>query len=200
MLGGIFGAKLYFAVDVSLRTGIPFSELLFSREGITWYGGLIGGAAATAIGCRIHGLSLRRYASCIAVALPVGQAIGRLGCFLVGDDYGRVTDMPWGVIFPRGLPPTVLPVHPTQLYEAIWLLPVAALLWRRRHLSPFLVGEYLALNGLGRIVIEHWRVNPTVALGLTEPQWIGAGLILFGAVGWGLSWQRDREANDAPDG
>jgi prolipoprotein diacylglyceryltransferase len=75
-------------------------------------------------------------------------------------------------------------VHPTQLYEVAWLLPVAALLWSRRRKSPFLFGEYLAANGLGRIVIESWRVNPKVALGFTEPQWIGLVLIVAGASGW----------------
>src|SRR5215468_2402415 len=155
MLGGILGAKLYFAVDTHLRDGEPFASLLFARAGLTWYGGLLGGAA-----------------------------LGAIGCFLVGDDYGGRTELPWGVRFPEGSPPTDVPVHPTQLYEVAWLLPVAALLWARRRRSPFLFGEYLALNGLGRLVIEHWRVNPRVALGLTEPQWIGIALVVAGVGGW----------------
>jgi len=57
-------------------------------------------------------------------------------------------------------------------------------LWWRRKKSPFLFGEYLALNGLGRLIIENWRVNEKVAAGLTEPQWIGAGLIALGISGW----------------
>ena len=77
----------------------------------------------------------------------------------------------------------------------IWLLPVAALLWSRRKKSPFLFGEYIALNGLGRIVIENWRVNPAVALGLTEPQWIGVGLVVAGVGGWlYFHFQRAAEA------
>ena len=185
MLGGIAGSKLYFAVDVSLRTGASFTSLLFARDGITWYGGLVMGTLVGAIGCRVHGIPIKTFANCTAVAGAVGQALGRVGCFLVGDDYGRVTDLPWGIEFPEGSPPTLAgPVHPTQLYEIAWLLPVAGLLWLRRRKSPFLFGEYLALNGLGRIVIESWRVNPKVALGLTEPQWIGAGLIALGAGGW----------------
>jgi len=184
MFGGIVGSKLYFAIDVHLRTGTAFSELLFAREGITWYGGLIGATLVGAIGCRIHGIPVKTFADCTAVAGPIGQSIGRLGCFLVGDDYGSRTDLPWGVHFPRGAPPTDGPVHPTQLYEVAWLLPVAALLWTRRRRSPFLFGEYLALNGLGRVGIEYWRVNPRVALGLTEPQWIGIALIVLGVGGW----------------
>jgi phosphatidylglycerol:prolipoprotein diacylglycerol transferase len=136
------------------------------------------------IGCRIHHLPVKAFADCTAVAGAVGQALGRIGCFLVGDDYGRPSTLPWAVAFPEGAPPTLERVHPTQLYEVAWLLPVAAVLWSRRRKSPFLFGEYLMANGLGRLVIESWRVNPKVALGLTEPQWIGLGLIAAGASGW----------------
>jgi len=184
MLGGVLGSKLYFAIDVGLRTGAPFSELFFARAGITWYGGLIGGTAAGCLGCVIHGVPIIKMMNCGAVAGAVGQALGRVGCFLVGDDYGKVSELPWALAFPKGSPPTHERVHPTQLYEAAWLLPVGALLWARRKRSPFLFGEYLALNGLGRITIETWRVNPAVALGLTEPQWIGVALVAIGMASW----------------
>jgi phosphatidylglycerol:prolipoprotein diacylglycerol transferase len=137
-------------------------------------------------------VSVRLYAEAVAVGAAVGQAIGRVGCFLVGDDYGRATDLPWGVAFPQGAPPTLDPVHPTQLYETAWLLAGAALLWRRRTRSPFLFGEYLILNGVGRFFIEMLRVNPRVALGLTEPQWIALGLIVLGGVGWAYYGSRPR--------
>ncbi|MCZ6569691.1 MAG: prolipoprotein diacylglyceryl transferase [Deltaproteobacteria bacterium] len=184
MLGGVAGSKLYFAVDVHLRTGIPFTDLLFARDGITWYGGLIAATAAGAIGSRIHGVSVLTVMNCTAVAGAVGQSLGRVGCFLVGDDYGVVTDLPWGVAFPQGAPPTLERVHPTQIYEILWLLPVAAVLWRRRHTSPFLFGEYLAANGCGRIFIEMLRVNPKVAFGLTEPQIVGVALLVLGGGSW----------------
>ena len=99
---------------------------------------------------------------------------------MVGDDYGRATDLPWGIAFPNGLPPVDYPVHPTQIYESVWLFLVAAILWRRRKKSPSLMGEYLILNGLGRTIIEHWRLNPRVALDLSEAQWIGVALVVFG--------------------
>jgi phosphatidylglycerol:prolipoprotein diacylglycerol transferase len=184
ILGGVFGSKLYFAFDNWILYDQPFFSLLLSRGGITWYGGLIGGTLSGAIGAYRHGIDIKILADCTAPAGAVGQAIGRIGCFLVGDDYGRASDVPWAVAFPEGAPPTLERVHPTQLYEVLWLLPVAALLWSRRNKSPFLFGEYLALNGLGRIVIETWRVNPRVALGLTEPQWIGVALVAIGVSGW----------------
>jgi phosphatidylglycerol:prolipoprotein diacylglycerol transferase len=184
MVGGIGGSKLYWAIDVSIRTGDPFLSLLLMRDGITYYGGLIGGTLAVWLGCRFHGVPPKPLSSCVAPALAVGQALGRIGCFLVGDDYGQVTAVPWGIAFPRGAPPTLEAVHPTQLYEMLWLFGVAGLLWRRRRTSPFLFGEYLALNGFGRFWIEWVRVNEPVALGLTEPQWIGIALVIVGSAMW----------------
>jgi len=180
MIGGVAGSKLYYAVDVSIREGLPFASLLFARDGITWYGGLIAGVAIGAIGCRLNKIPVTTFMNCCAVSVALGQAIGRIGCFLVGDDYGHVTDVPWAMSFPLGAPPTNNLVHPTQLYEVAWLLPVAFCLWKRRRSSPFLFGEYMILNGIGRIVVEIWRVNDRVFIGLTEAQWIGATLIGLG--------------------
>jgi phosphatidylglycerol:prolipoprotein diacylglycerol transferase len=184
MLGGVVGAKLYYAVDVSLREGMPFRDLLFAREGLTWYGGLLGGIAAAAVGCRRYGLPFFTWLNCVCVGAAVGQALGRVGCFLVGDDYGGPTGLPWGFAFPEGAPPVLDRVHPTQLYETAWLLLAAGVLWRRRRASPFLAGEYLVWNGVGRFAIEMLRLNPRVALGLTAAQWIAIGLVASGSVGW----------------
>jgi phosphatidylglycerol---prolipoprotein diacylglyceryl transferase len=185
MAGGIGGAKLYYTIDMTLQEGGAWQDYLFSRGGLTWYGGLIGAIVVGAIGCRIHRVPILGYMNAVAVGTAVGQALGRVGCFLVGDDYGRVTDVPWAVAFPQGSPPTLDPVHPTQIYEMLWLLVVAGFLWRRRFVSPFLFGEFMALNGVGRFFVEMLRVNPRVALGLTEPQWIAIGLIVLGMAGWG---------------
>jgi phosphatidylglycerol:prolipoprotein diacylglycerol transferase len=197
MLGGVFGSKLYYAIDVSIREGYPFFELLLDRAGMTWYGGLMGGALMGIIGAKVNKVPVGTFAKNVAPALAVGQSFGRIGCFLVGDDYGKVTDVPWGVAFPKGAPPTLEPVHPTQLYEVAWLLPVAAVLWVRRNKSPWLIGEYLMANGLGRLVIEHWRVNERVALGLTEPQWIGILLFVAGLSGWIYQWRKKADGAEA---
>jgi phosphatidylglycerol:prolipoprotein diacylglycerol transferase len=184
MVGGIGGSKLYFAVDVWLRDGIPFTQLLFAREGITFYGGLLGAIALVILGTRIHGIPTGRFFECVCLGGALGQAIGRLGCFLVGDDYGRPTELPWGIAFPAGAPPTLDPVHPTQLYEMAWLLGVTAVLWARRRHSPLLWGEYLVLAAIGRFSIEFVRTNPRVALGLSEAQWIAIALASVGALSW----------------
>jgi len=184
MFGGILGSKLYFAIDVSVRKDLDFLPLLLARDGITFYGGLIGGFLAGWLACRIHGVPLKIYTDSVAVTLLVGQALGRIGCFLVGDDYGKVTDLPWGIAFPEGAPPTLDPVHPTMLYEMVWLLLGAALLWRRRRRSPSLWAEYMVWNGAGRFVVEFWRVNDPIVAGLTEPQVIAMALVLSGGALW----------------
>ena len=184
MVGGIGGAKLYFAVDVSLREGIPFTQLLFAREGITFYGGLIGAILACLVAARVHAIPTNALFNCLAMAAAIGQALGRIGCFLVGDDYGRPTDGPFGIAFPQGAPPTLDAVHPTQLYESAWLFAVTGFLWARRNHSPRLWAEYLMLAGIGRFAVEFLRVNPRVMLGLSEAQLIAVTMFTVGALSW----------------
>ena len=98
----------------------PILELLLSR-GLSWCGGLIGG-----VGVGLAHIALKRWpiVAILAAATPAlafGHLIGRIGCFLVGDDYGTPSTLPWAVAFPEGLPPTTVPVHPTQLCEAMGL-------------------------------------------------------------------------------
>lgn len=182
MVGGVLGAKLYYATDFWWREGDPFWGSLFSRGGLVFYGGLIGGALGGYVGCRTLRVPAIPFANAAAISLAVGQAIGRIGCFLVGDDYGLKTDLPWGVAFPEGLPPIDVPVHPTMLYETLWLTLVSSFLWWRRRRSASVMGEYLVLNGIGRAVIEHWRLNARIAFNLSEAQWIGVALVVFGSV------------------
>jgi phosphatidylglycerol:prolipoprotein diacylglycerol transferase len=118
-------------------------------------------------------------------ALAIGHAIGRIGCFLVGDDYGRPTDLPWGVAFPQGLPPTTDRVHPTQLYEMVALLIVGALLirWRRTGAPDAVVlGRYLVLAGAIRFAIVFVRVNVRVLGPFTVAHLVSAALVVIGAI------------------
>jgi phosphatidylglycerol---prolipoprotein diacylglyceryl transferase len=129
-------------------------------------------------------LPLMTVLSAAAPALTLGQAIGRIGCFLVGDDYGRPTTLPWGIAFPEGLPPTTERVHPTQLYEAVALFAMTVLLLglRRRGARNHVVfGSYLLAAGGMRFLIELVRVNEVVFLGLTTAQLFSAAIVVFGA-------------------
>ena len=191
VIGGLLGAKLwYVAEQLAREPALSAFELLTSRGGITWYGGFLGGAILGLSAARVNKVPLLAAANCAAPSLAIGQALGRVGCFLVGDDYGRVSDVPWAVAFPQGLPPTLEPVHPTMLYETFWLLPVGAFLWWRRGRSPFLFGEYLVLSGIGRLTIESYRLNPTLIGPFTNAQVVALLCISIGAGGW--LWLRSR--------
>jgi len=118
-------------------------------------------------------------------ALAVGHAIGRVGCFLVGDDYGRPSGLPWAVAFPEGLPPTAVPVHPTQIYEAVALMGIAWALvrWRRSGVKDVVVlGWYFILAGSTRFAIEFIRVNERVVGPLTLAHLISLILVAVGTA------------------
>lgn len=164
IFGGMLGAKLLW-VSEHLDEG-GFFELLLSRGGMSWFGGFAGGLLAGILLIRMRRLPLVPVLAAATPALAIGHAIGRVGCLLVGDDYGTPTDLPWGVAFPQGLPPTDVPVHPTMMYEAILLVPLAWLLirMRRRKAPPSVVlGFYLAAAGAIRFAIEFLRINERVA-------------------------------------
>jgi len=181
---GVIGSKLYYATEFALRGERFFFDALFDRSGMVWFGGLIAGTLGVALATRIHRIPTGGVAAAVANAAPFGQAFGRVGCFLVGDDYGRPTDAWYGIAFPEGAPPTTDRVHPTQLYEVAWVLLIGAFLWRRRRASPFLFAEYAFLAGLGRFFVEILRVNPPLAFGLSGAQLIGIAMMAIGAGAW----------------
>jgi phosphatidylglycerol---prolipoprotein diacylglyceryl transferase len=183
VIGGLLGAKLLWTVEHA-REG-PISELLCSRGGLSWYGGLIGGVGAGLVYIVIKGWPVVPTLSAATPALAFGHLIGRIGCFLVGDDYGTPSNLPWAVAFPRGLPPTTVPVHPTQLYEAIGLGVLGWLLlrWRRSGVpDPIVLGRYLAGAGTLRFVIEFIRVNKRVAFGLSVAHLVSLAAIAVGTA------------------
>jgi phosphatidylglycerol---prolipoprotein diacylglyceryl transferase len=199
VIGGIVGAKLWY-VAVAQDPGA-----LLSRGGLVWYGGFIGGTAAVILnGWRLK-VPIRWTMQLVAPALPAAYALGRIGCFLVNDDYGRPTDLPWAVKFPQGLPPstaasmeqlfgipvapgtdpaTVLAVHPTQIYEAILMLAAFMLLWSlRKGGRPigWIFGLYLVIAGVERFFIEILRAKDDRFLGpFTLAQLTSVVLILIG--------------------
>ncbi len=182
-LGGLVGAKLMWVVEFSGRA--PIQDLLFSRAGLSWFGGLLGGLIA-GIGLIVA----RRWPlipslAAAAPAVAVGHMLGRIGCFLVGDDYGTPSDLPWAVAFPQGAPPIDVAVHPTQLYEAIFL---GWLAWwlvrlRKRGASDYrILGTYLVLAGAFRFLVEFIRVNDPVLFGATLAQVFSTALMIAGGI------------------
>lgn len=183
LLCGFAGAKILYAAEHYGEE--PLAALLLSRSGASWFGGLLGGLGGALVVMRARRLPLMAVLSAATPALALGHAIGRVGCFLVGDDYGRPTSLPWGVAFPLGLPPTLERVHPTQVYEMIPLVVLAWLLvrWRRRGVADRVVlGRYFVAAGGLRFLLEFVRINKVVALGLTTAQWVALALVVTGAV------------------
>lgn len=204
LIGGIVGAKLYYVFlnwDLTVRD--PFG-MLFSRAGLVWYGGFLGGAAGVILAIRRRGEAIPPLADAIAPALALGYAVGRIGCFLVGDDYGRPTDSWVGIAFPQGAPPStagnlrhafgvsvpaavpdsaVLSVHPTQLYEVAMSLVIFAVLWRLRGDRPtgWVFSLWLTLAGAERFIVEFFRAKDDRFFGaLTLAQVISLCLIGLG--------------------
>ena len=209
VVGGILGAKLYYVL-LNFPLLLEDPSFLFSRGGLVWYGGFLLGTAAVIWQIRRSKLPLGRTADAIALALPVGYALGRFGCFLVGDDYGRPTDSFIGMAFPEGAPPTtpgalqqyfgvevspemvarygdMIPVHPTQLYEVAMSILIFAILWRfRTHVwaAGWLFMLWLALAGVERFVVEFFRAkDDRFVAGLTVAQVISVLLIGVGLYG-----------------
>jgi len=196
-IGGLLGARLLFILEASESfTQAPF-DFIFSGAGFSWYGGLFGGALAAAWVFKKHKLPLARAADIAAPALALGYGIGRIGCFLAGDaTWGRVSDVPWAMAFPKavsgwadpltGVPyPPGVKVHPTQLYELVQSLVVFAVLWtlrKRSYPAGIIFCLYLVLAGSMRFIVEFWRANPIVGLGMTEYQWISLALAAFGLL------------------
>lgn len=186
VFGGLAGAKLVWAIE-HLGRGEPFLDLLLSRGGLSWFGGFAGGLLAGILVLRRRHVPVLRVLAAAAPALAVAHAIGRIGCFLVGDDYGTPSSLPWAVAFPEGLPPTTTPVHPTQLYELAALLPLAWLLtrWRRQGRADALVfGAYLVCAGAIRFAVEFLRVRqpilgPLAVAHVAALLAIAAGLLLL---------------------
>ncbi|HVS15812.1 MAG TPA: prolipoprotein diacylglyceryl transferase family protein [Thermoanaerobaculia bacterium] len=201
-LGGLAGGKVYYAVlQGDWRT-------LLDRAGIVFYGSLIGGALGILLVIRLRRLPLWRMVDVTAPGLAIGYALGRVGCLLVGDDYGVPTEKPWGMTFPEGPIPTTardlerhfgvavppgygpddqVPVHPTQLYETaaallIWWLGRRLLV--RRGLEPGLAGlTVFGLLALERFAVEFLRAKDDRLLGpLTVAQGISLVLIALVAV------------------
>jgi phosphatidylglycerol:prolipoprotein diacylglycerol transferase len=203
VVGGLLGAKIYYAILMH-----DWGSLA-SRAGFVFWGGLIGGIVATAAVMRWKKLSFARISDVAGITLAAGFAVGRTGCWAVGDDYGR----PWngflGTMFPEGAPPTtvsnmtqifgvkfppgtpptqVVAVHPTQLYEVTLGFVMFLILWRYRdhkHAEGWLFGLYCVLAGVERFIIEFVRAKDDriIAGTLTVAQII-AILFVIGGLWW----------------
>jgi phosphatidylglycerol---prolipoprotein diacylglyceryl transferase len=218
VLGGVLGARIYYIFLNYPQLAVDPAGLIFSRGGMVWYGGFIGGVVMCLWEVHRSKLPRGRMADLVAAPLAVSYAVGRMGCFLVGDDYGRPTSGWWGIKFPEGTPATrvdllerhfgitvdpaiveqfgqVVPVHPTQLYEIAMSLVIFAVIWKIRahkHVAGWLWWVWLGLAGTERFLVEFVRVKDDRFLGpLTIAQVIS--VLLIGLSIWGMNRTRKVE-------
>ena len=227
IVGGILGAKVYFLFLNFPRLVHDPASLIFARGGLVWYGGFLGGLFLVIWRIRQKGLHLAGQADMIAPGLAVAYAVGRIGCFLVGDDWGRPTGSWVGIAFPNGAPPTrvdiierefgiqvdpelvarfgeIVPVHPTQLYEVGISLLIFLFLWsvrNHRHTKGWLFMAWLSLAGLERFFVEFFRAKDDRFFGfLTLAQVISLILVAVGLVGISRLRRPYSDTDDAPAG
>jgi phosphatidylglycerol:prolipoprotein diacylglycerol transferase len=205
LVGGILGAKIYYVLlNWPLTVRDPIG-MLTSRSGLVWYGGFVGGSLGVIWMLRRRGVRIAGTADVVAPALALSYAIGRIGCFLVGDDYGRPTDSWIGVAFPKGSPPStagnlrrgfgveipagvpddqILSVYPTQVFETAVSVLIFFVLWRLRFRdrpAGWLFSLWLVLAGTERFLIEFFRAKDDRFFGvLSLAQVLSLALIALG--------------------
>jgi len=219
-IGGVLGAKIYYLLlhmgDVRAN---PW-DTIFSRGGLVWYGGLIGGVLAYYYQVKSRKLPIATMFDGMAPSLCIAYAIGRLGCFLVGDDYGRYTTSSIGIAFPEGAPAstagnlreigefvpldildsTVIKVIPTQLFEIAMALMMFAIIWplgkKRSLMTGQLFAAWMALYSVERFIIEFYRAKgDRLAFGLSTSQYASIILMLMAGYLW---WHQGRKAVPTP--
>jgi phosphatidylglycerol:prolipoprotein diacylglycerol transferase len=200
-VGGLAGSRLLSVVDDWQGFLAHPLAFIFTGAGFVFYGGLLGGFLTVTILIRRRGLSWLRVSDAIAPGLALGQAIGRIGCLLAGDgDWGTPTTLPWAMRYPNaiigwdswvqanGLPADVR-VHPAPIYETLGYGAAFLVLWsmrRSRQPDGMILWWYLLLSATVRFLVEFVRINPKLALGLSEAQWISIGLMVIATV---LIWR-----------
>ena len=189
VLGLLIGARAGYVIFYDLGTYIrqPFEILAVWHGGMSFHGGLIGSIVAGTIFCRKTGVDTWAVADLVAVTAPIGLGCGRIGNFINGELYGRVSDVPWAMVFPTGGP---APRHPSQLYEfSLEGVLLFIILWslKDRGFKPgVLTALFIILYGVFRFFIEFFR-EPDSQLGFivghfSMGQILSGVMILAGAV------------------
>ena len=189
ILGLLVGARLGYVVFYDLPEYLrkPLEILALWHGGMSFHGGLIGSILAGILFCRKYKVDFWQVSDLVIVTAPIGLALGRLGNFINGELYGRVTDVPWAMVFPGGGP---LPRHPSQLYEflleGVVLFTVLWVLKDRISRSGVLTSLFLILYGIFRFTLEFFR-EPDVQVGyilgpFTMGQVLSASMVVVGTL------------------
>jgi phosphatidylglycerol:prolipoprotein diacylglycerol transferase len=185
LVGGRVGYILFYDLSFYLQT--PSEVLAVWHGGMSFHGGILGGIAAVYIWCRQAKRPFLGILDGVAAVTPIGLLLGRLANFVNGELYGRITDVPWAMVFPNG---GIFPRHPSQLYEAFFeglvLFAILYPLLKRSQNRPGrVVGWGLMLYGVMRFCIEFFR-EPDAQVGLlgvfSMGQWLCLGMVAIGLI------------------
>ncbi|MEW6665477.1 MAG: prolipoprotein diacylglyceryl transferase [Thermodesulfobacteriota bacterium] len=187
---GIVGARLLFVlINLPHYRTHPMDVLKIWQGGLVFSGGLLAVAVSMLWYGRRHHLSFWMLGDLCAPGVSVGQALGRIGCFMAGCCYGKPTDHPFSVVFthPDSLAPLNIPLHPTQIYDALiglLIFAVLLILHGRKKYQGQVVLWFLILHSTGRLLVEKFRADhrgwiPGTDMSVTQ---LAAMLILLGSV------------------
>ena len=204
ILGLMVGARLGYVLfyDLKVYLGDPLEILAIWHGGMSFHGGLIGVLIVGILFSWKNRKSFWKIADLIIVTAPIGLGLGRIGNFINGELYGRVTQVPWGMIFPKGGP---LARHPSQLYESALeggvLFLILWLIKDKKLPAGGLLAIFLFLYGAFRFFVEFFR-EPDVQLGFVlGPFSMGQVLTSFMVVGGIVLfiYLRSRETHPRPE-
>lgn len=163
MLGARIGYVVFYNFDVYLHQ--PWEIFAVWRGGMSFHGGMLGMILSGWLFSRTRNAPFLELADIASLSVPLGLMAGRIGNFINGELYGRVTTAPWGLVFPGG---GDMPRHPSQLYEAFFEGPVLFLiLWvlrKRMSANGSILASFIILYGVFRFLVEFFR-EPDVQLG-----------------------------------
>ncbi len=189
-LGVIFGGRLGYVIFYKPEFYLdnPLAILQVWRGGMSFHGGMLGVLVAGTLFARRRSIGYLAFADLLSCAAPIGLFLGRLANFINAELIGRVTDVPWAMVFPGG---GEAPRHPSQLYEAalegLGLFVLLYVLWRMegvRRRAGLLTGVFLSGYALARSLAELFR-QPDVHIGFllggtTMGQWLSAPMLAIG--------------------
>jgi phosphatidylglycerol---prolipoprotein diacylglyceryl transferase len=194
IVGGRLGFVLFYRPGHYLAN--PLEIFALWQGGMAFHGGLLGVLVAIVVFARRRGLPVLSFGDMVCAAAPIGLFLGRIANFINGELYGRVSDVPWAMVFPRGGPE---PRHPSQLYEAtleglVLFIVLAVMIYRFGALRrPGLIsGAFLLGYGIARFLVELVR-EPDPIPGI---DWLTMGQALslpLVAGGLWLTWYALRQ-------
>ncbi len=165
LVAAILGSRLFYvATSPGMFLRNPVEILKIWNGGLVFYGGFIAALVAGVIFLKVKNIPVWKTADIMAPSAALAHFFGRIGCFFAGCCYGKHCDLPWAFTFnhPDSLAPTGIPLHPTQLYEALNNLIIFCLLWffrKRKKYDGQIFWMYVLLYGITRFVLETFRAD-----------------------------------------